>query len=194
MTFDSTENAEIVMDMALDLGSNRAAIEPNPFADKVEGELSGDFEMASQSVITEQEEQALPLSTNGHETNGHVNGLTNGSNGRKKAPYEGRLMDDGEGDTKSFVPVPTGKKPKSGQGIEVKRRLTQPGQDPFETVEWDKRTAAITGEDGRSVFEQTDCEIPRTWSQLATNVVVSKYFRGPLNTPRRETSVRQVIG
>jgi ribonucleoside-diphosphate reductase alpha chain len=74
------------------------------------------------------------------------------------------------------------------------RRNTQQGQDVFETAEWEKRTAAITGETGKSVFEQKDCEIPKNWSQLATNVVVSKYFRGPINTPQRETSVKQVIG
>ncbi len=66
-------------------------------------------------------------------------------------------------------------------------------EDPFETVQWDLRTAAIKGEGGEVVFEQKDCEIPSTWSQLATNVVVSKYFYGELGTPERETSVRQLI-
>ena len=65
--------------------------------------------------------------------------------------------------------------------------------DPFDTVEWDLRTAAIKGEAGEVLFEQTDAEIPSTWSQLATNVVVSKYFYGEVNTPERETSVRQLI-
>ncbi len=55
------------------------------------------------------------------------------------------------------------------------------------------RTAAIKGEAGEVLFEQTDCEIPTTWSQLATNVVVSKYFYGEVDTPERETSVRQLI-
>jgi ribonucleoside-diphosphate reductase alpha chain len=65
--------------------------------------------------------------------------------------------------------------------------------DPFDTVEWDLRTAAIKGEAGEVLFEQTDAEIPSTWTQLATNVVVSKYFYGEVNTPERETSVRQLI-
>jgi ribonucleoside-diphosphate reductase alpha chain len=65
--------------------------------------------------------------------------------------------------------------------------------DPFDTVAWDLRTAAIKGEGGEIVFEQRDCEIPATWSQLATNVVVSKYFYGELNTPERETGVRRLI-
>src|SRR5690606_16340338 len=64
---------------------------------------------------------------------------------------------------------------------------------PFDTVEWDVRTAAIKGEGGDVVFEQKDCEIPATWSQLATNVVVSKYFYGENGSGERERSVRQLI-
>jgi ribonucleoside-diphosphate reductase alpha chain len=60
-------------------------------------------------------------------------------------------------------------------------------------VEWDLRTAAITGENGKLVFEQRDVEVPRPWSQTATNVVVQKYFRGQNGTPERERSVRQLI-
>ena len=66
-------------------------------------------------------------------------------------------------------------------------------QDPFDTVQWDLRTAVIKGEGGEVVFEQRDCEIPATWSQLATNVVVSKYFYGELGSKERETSVRALI-
>ncbi|HLQ43840.1 MAG TPA: vitamin B12-dependent ribonucleotide reductase, partial [Planctomycetaceae bacterium] len=65
--------------------------------------------------------------------------------------------------------------------------------DPFSTVEWDHRTAQIKDENGKVLFEQTNCEIPKDWSTLATNVVVSKYFYGEHGTPERETSVRQVI-
>ena len=65
--------------------------------------------------------------------------------------------------------------------------------DPFDTVEWSVRVAAIKGEGGEVLFEQTNCEIPASWSQLATNVVVSKYFYGEVNTPEREHSVRQLI-
>ncbi len=81
-----------------------------------------------------------------------------------------------------------------GKGLRFKRYFTQAGVDPFDQVEWEKRTAVITGERGEVVFEQKDVEVPRSWSQLATNVVVSKYFRGQVGTPERETSVRQVIG
>jgi len=67
------------------------------------------------------------------------------------------------------------------------------GGDPFETVEWNLRTAAIKDENGKVLFEQTDCEVPKDWSALATNVVVSKYFYGEPGTDERERSVRQVI-
>jgi ribonucleoside-diphosphate reductase alpha chain len=65
--------------------------------------------------------------------------------------------------------------------------------DPFETVEWEIRTAAIKGESGEVLFEQNDCEVPAFWSQLATNVVCSKYYYGEVGTAQREKSVRQLI-
>jgi ribonucleoside-diphosphate reductase alpha chain len=65
--------------------------------------------------------------------------------------------------------------------------------DVFETTTWELRTAAIKGESGELLFEQPDCEVPSSWSQLATNVVCSKYFYGEAGTPQRERSVRQLI-
>src|SRR5687768_14986845 len=79
-------------------------------------------------------------------------------------------------------------------GIRFERFYTKPGIDVFDTCEWEMRTAAITNEKGEVVFEQRDVEMPKFWSQMATNVVVSKYFRGHLGTADRETSVRQLIG
>ena len=68
------------------------------------------------------------------------------------------------------------------------------GQSPFETVKWELRSAAIKDESGNALFEQHDCEIPASWSQLATNVVVSNYFYGdPKNPGERERCVRQLI-
>ena len=61
-------------------------------------------------------------------------------------------------------------------------------------MEWELRDAVISNERGEKVFEQKNCEIPKSWTQLATNVVVSKYFRGHVGTPEREHSVRQLIG
>jgi ribonucleoside-diphosphate reductase alpha chain len=80
-----------------------------------------------------------------------------------------------------------------GGGIHVDRRFTREGVHPFDEVTWETRTAAIGNEKGETVFEQKDCEIPTFWSQMATNVVVSKYFRGKLGTPGRENSVKQMI-
>ena len=80
------------------------------------------------------------------------------------------------------------------RGFHLERHFTRSGVDSYSTVEWERRSAVITGEKGDVVFEQHDVEIPKSWSQLASNVVVSKYFRGPLGTPQRESSVRQLIG
>jgi ribonucleoside-diphosphate reductase alpha chain len=80
------------------------------------------------------------------------------------------------------------------QGLTMRRYFTEAGVDPYATSEWEKRSAIIYGEKGEVVFEQHDVEIPKPWTQIATNVVVSKYFRGPLGTPQRERSVRQLIG
>jgi ribonucleoside-diphosphate reductase alpha chain len=79
------------------------------------------------------------------------------------------------------------------RGLTFERRWTRPGIHPYDEITWEIRTASIGNESGKSVFEQKDVEVPSFWSQLATNVVVSKYFRGHLGTPERETSVRQLI-
>ena len=79
------------------------------------------------------------------------------------------------------------------RGLAVERFFTTAGADPADEVAWETRTAQITGEGGSVIFEQRDVEVPKTWSMLATNVVASKYFRGPLGTPARENSVRQLV-
>src|SRR5436309_8087202 len=84
-------------------------------------------------------------------------------------------------------------------GMVVPRVFSTEGVSPYDQVEWDLRTAAIKDEKGRVLFEQTDCEVPASWSQLATNVVVSKYFYGDVGsgndpaTGGRESSVRHLI-
>ncbi|WP_391575333.1 vitamin B12-dependent ribonucleotide reductase [Aureliella helgolandensis] len=77
--------------------------------------------------------------------------------------------------------------------MKIEQRFCPADTDPFDTVGWEIRSAAIKDEAGKALFEQTDCEIPEKWSQLATNVVVSKYFYGEPGTPERENSVRQLI-
>ncbi len=79
-------------------------------------------------------------------------------------------------------------------GLDYERFFSSEGVDPFDEVEWDLRSAVIGSEKGEVVFEQRDVEIPRFWSQQATNIVVSKYFRGQIGTPEREKSVKQLIG
>jgi ribonucleoside-diphosphate reductase alpha chain len=79
-------------------------------------------------------------------------------------------------------------------GLTFPRFFTEAGVDPFDEVDWELRSALIGNEHGELVFEQHDVEIPKFWSQQATNIVVSKYFRGQIGMPEREHSVRQLIG
>ena len=108
--------------------------------------------------------------------------------------------------TKASAKISAGKKPaalplvplsfdgKGVKGLAWPRRWTTAGIHPYDEIAWETRTASIGNESGKSVFEQKDVEVPASWSQLATNVVVSKYFRGHVGSPERETSVRQLIG
>ena len=75
--------------------------------------------------------------------------------------------------------------------MKIARRFTKSGQDVFSTVEYEKRTSRITNPDGSVVFEMNDAEIPRNWSQLATDIMVSKYFRkaGILTDPQVQKSL-----
>jgi ribonucleoside-diphosphate reductase alpha chain len=84
--------------------------------------------------------------------------------------------------------------PVAASGLDFERFFSREGIDPFDEIEWDVRSAVIGNEKGQVVFEQRDVEIPRFWSQQATNIVVSKYFRGQLGTPERERSVKQLVG
>jgi len=78
-------------------------------------------------------------------------------------------------------------------GLRVERYFCPEGTDPFEQVTWERRTATIKEEKGKVIFQQEDVEVPSEWSQLATNVVVSKYFYGQVGKPERERSVRELI-
>src|SRR4029079_3491316 len=92
--------------------------------------------------------------------------------------------------TEGFVPalaVPAAK------GLQFPRYFTRPGRHPYDELTWELRSAVINDERGRPVFEQHDIEVPTTWSQTATNIVASKYFRGALGSPERESSVRGLI-
>ncbi len=82
----------------------------------------------------------------------------------------------------------------AAKGLAFQRFFTQIGLDPFDETEWELRDAVIGNERGQVVFEQREVEIPKSWSQQATNIVVSKYFRGQIGAPERERSVKQLIG
>jgi ribonucleoside-diphosphate reductase alpha chain len=81
----------------------------------------------------------------------------------------------------------------NAKGLRFKRYFTKPGVHPFDEIEWELRTATITNDRGEKIFEQKNVEAPKFWSLTATNIVVSKYFYGPMNSSKRETSVRQMI-
>src|SRR5438445_9139374 len=135
----------------------------------------------------------------------HKHGKRDGSRRQPTGGVEGRRMENGAvvgqraAETEAAaagIPLTTttAQPAASRRGLVMQRYFTEPGIDAYAGVEWERRSAVIYGEKGEVVFEQHDVEIPKPWTQLATNVVVSKYFRGPLGTPQRERSVRQLIG
>src|SRR6201991_966806 len=73
------------------------------------------------------------------------------------------------------------------EALSVRRLFTRPGVHPYDAVEWELRTAAVGS------FRQEDVELPKSWSQNSTNIVAQKYFRGQLNSPTRERSVKQMV-
>jgi ribonucleoside-diphosphate reductase alpha chain len=108
------------------------------------------------------------------------------------AAHENTAIEQRTSDAQAHDAPPMGERPSAG--LEFQRFFTMPGVDPFDEVTWDLRSAVIGNERGEVVFEQRDVEIPSFWSQQATNIVVSKYFRGQIGTPERERSVKQLIG
>ena len=98
-------------------------------------------------------------------------------------------------DTEAVEPEVTLNTPVAAQpGLDFPRFFSREGSDPFDEIEWESRVALIGSEQGKVVFEQRDVEIPSFWSQQATNIVVSKYFRGQMGSPTRERSVKQLVG
>lgn len=85
-----------------------------------------------------------------------------------------------------FAPSPAG-------ALHIKRVFTTEGVHPFDEVEWESRHASITAENGEVIFEEDDVEMPTFWSQMSTNVVVSKYFKVGLGQSTREKSLKSLI-
>src|SRR3954468_21336293 len=98
---------------------------------------------------------------------------------KERTPIEGVSMSD----SRSAAPTST------GRGVSLERRFTEADKHPFDCVEWEIRDAVIG-----DAFEQRGGEFPKSWSQNATNIVAQKYFRGRMDSPERERSVRQMIG
>jgi ribonucleoside-diphosphate reductase alpha chain len=124
---------------------------------------------------------------------------------KERAAYQAasagpQAIDTGAGAPPTVPPVEAVEHPRTKAkaapvpGLTFPRFFTEVGIDPFDEIEWDLRSAVIGNERGEVVFEQRDVEIPKSWSQQATNIVVSKYFRGQIGTAGRERSVRQLIG
>ncbi len=82
--------------------------------------------------------------------------------------------------------------PQAG-GLRMEYFFSTPGIHPFEQLEWEIRSAKITSDSGKAIFEQDNIEVPASWSQLATKVVASKYFYGDVETGQRERSVKQLV-
>ncbi len=87
--------------------------------------------------------------------------------------------------------VPTA--PPRRSGLSVPRVFSRADVNPFDQLEWERRTAEITDDSGKTIFRQENVEVPKSWSVLATKVVVSKYFYGEIGTAEREHSVRQLV-
>ncbi len=87
-----------------------------------------------------------------------------------------------------------GKKAGAQSGLEFRRFFTDGQVAPFDAVEWELRTALIANEKGMTIFRQENVEVPKSWSQTATNIVASKYFHGKPDTSEREGSAKQLIG
>ena len=94
-----------------------------------------------------------------------------------------------------FADMAMGEHDKPVKGMHLERYFTKAGGSMVEYNDdwWERRTAVITGEDGKVVFKQKDVEVPKSWSQLALNVVASKYFRGTPGTLERENSVKHLV-
>jgi len=111
--------------------------------------------------------------------------------GRKESAAE-RAAVTGNGHGKKNKRVGTATPPKE-HGLTVPRVFSRAGVHPFDELEWERRTAEIRDGSGNVIFRQENVEVPKTWSDLATQVVASKYFYGELGTAEREYSVRQLI-
>jgi ribonucleoside-diphosphate reductase alpha chain len=112
----------------------------------------------------------------------------------KSPAKKGKARADGGASVHS--PVDKAPKKRAARGVRVERRLTSPGSDPLDAVVYERRSSTISNPDGSVVFKMEGAEVPSSWSQLATDILISKYFRKAGlhgNKDVGETSVRQVV-
>ena len=117
-------------------------------------------------------------------------GSTNGST------RESTLSASSNGQTKNHKARATqrGDRSNTSRGLHLERLYTTAGVHPYDEVSWQRRDVVMTNwRDGSINFEQRGVEFPDFWSINATNIVTSKYFRGAVGTPVRESSLRQII-
>ena len=117
-----------------------------------------------------------------------------GASQKLSAAPAGQTVSSSSSNVEPAESTRTSRKSQASPGLEFPRFFTTAGVDPFDQVEWETRDAVIGNEKGTVVFEQRGVEMPKSWSQQATNIVVSKYFRGHVGSPERERSVKQLIG
>ncbi len=97
------------------------------------------------------------------------------------------------------APRPASRAKAASKGLKFERAFSSENFSPFDQIEWEKRTAKITDDGGKVIFEQKDVEVPKGWSELATKIAVSKYFYGDIahgTNPwkgGRESSIRQLV-
>src|SRR5271166_4777808 len=140
---------------------------------------------------------------NSSEFNGHGLAMRNG-HAKSARPIEGRrgLIAHAEkpedkrlGSKKPRKPLPTAA-PRATRGVRFERRYTTAGTDPLDAVVYERRSSTITNPDGSVVFKMDGAEVPASWSQLATDIAISKYFRkAGIHGDKDigETSVRQLV-
>jgi ribonucleoside-diphosphate reductase alpha chain len=112
-------------------------------------------------------------------------GFTAGAEAEMAEMAEMRMTLQGKSETDQVT--------RRASGLEFQRRFTDGKVSPYDKVEWERRPAIIGNDKGQVIFRQDNVEVPKSWSQTATNIVASKYFHGKPNSPERETSVRQLI-
>ena len=89
--------------------------------------------------------------------------------------------------------IESGNDIKESKKIKIQRFFTQKNVHPYDEIEWETRSAAITNDKGKVIFQRDDIEVPKPWSQTAINIVASKYFHTYKSTNNVETSVKHLI-